>query len=187
MLITPPFLLRDLTCLTRIQVIFWDKISHSLTKKSHKCQEGGAHLRISFGHLLMNFEKPKNQTLKKMKKIAGDIILHMCTKNHNQEVRSEVRQIFLLFWAIFCTFNPLSPNNPESQNLKKMKKKSGDFIILNLCKKNTIIWYMHTQIWSARTDKNCSHFRLFFFFCSFAPLLTPKIKIWKKCKKKTKT
>ena len=87
----------------------------------------------------MNFEKPKNQTLKKMKKIAGDIILHMCTKNHNQEVRSEVRQIFLLFWAIFCTFNPLSPNNPESQNLKKMKKKSGDFIILNLCKKNTII------------------------------------------------
>ena len=28
-------------------------------KKSHMCEEGGAHLRISFWHLLMNFEKPE--------------------------------------------------------------------------------------------------------------------------------
>ena len=27
--------------------------------KNHICEEGGAHLRISFWHLLMNFEKPK--------------------------------------------------------------------------------------------------------------------------------
>ena len=27
-------------------------------KKSHTCEEGRAHLRISFWHLLMNFEKP---------------------------------------------------------------------------------------------------------------------------------
>ena len=173
MLITPPFLLRDITCLTRMQVIFWDKISHSLTKKSHKCQEGGAHLRISFGHLLMNFEKPKNQTLKKMKKIAGDIILHMCTENHNQEVRSEVRQIFLLFWAIFCTFNLLSPNNPESQNFKKMKKTSGDFIILNLCKKK------HNHMIYAYSDMECSHRQKFFsfqafFFLLFCPTTDPK-------------
>ena len=37
----------------------WDKISHSLTNKSHTCEEGGAHLRISSWHLLMNFEKPE--------------------------------------------------------------------------------------------------------------------------------
>ena len=37
----------------------WDKISHSLTKKSDTCEEGGSHLRISFWHLLMNFEKPE--------------------------------------------------------------------------------------------------------------------------------
>ena len=44
----------------------WDKISHSLTKKSHTCEEGGPQLRISFWHLLMNFEKPeKNRLLKK--------------------------------------------------------------------------------------------------------------------------
>ena len=28
-------------------------------KKSHTCGEGRAHLRISFWHLLMNFEKPE--------------------------------------------------------------------------------------------------------------------------------
>ena len=27
--------------------------------KSHKCKEDVAHLRISFWHLLMNFEKPE--------------------------------------------------------------------------------------------------------------------------------
>ena len=45
-------------------------------------RKGGAHLRISFWHLLMNFEKPKkNQYFEKMKKIAGGIIiLQMCTK-----------------------------------------------------------------------------------------------------------
>ena len=30
-----------------------------VNKKSHTCEEGGAHLRISFWHLLMNFEKPE--------------------------------------------------------------------------------------------------------------------------------
>ena len=35
----------------------WDKISHSLTKKSHTCEEDGAHLKIPFWHLLMNFGK----------------------------------------------------------------------------------------------------------------------------------
>ena len=56
-----------------------------MKEKSHTCEEGGAHLIISISHLLMNFEKPKNQNFEKMKKkIAGDIIiLHICTKNHN--------------------------------------------------------------------------------------------------------
>ena len=28
-------------------------------KKSHTCEKGGAQLRISFSHLLTNFEKPE--------------------------------------------------------------------------------------------------------------------------------
>ena len=39
---------------------------------------------------------------------------------------------------------------------------------------------MLTKIWSAPTDIIFCHFRLFF---AFAPLLTLKIKIWKKCKR----
>ena len=37
----------------------WEKTSHSLTKKPHTYEEGGAHLKISFWHLLTNFEKPE--------------------------------------------------------------------------------------------------------------------------------
>ena len=68
-----------------------------------------AHLRIFFWHLLMNFEKlkepefPKDDQKKKKKtthektKKTGDIIiLHMCTKNHNQvqSLRYGVTQCF---------------------------------------------------------------------------------------------
>ena len=62
----------------------WDKISHSFKKKAHTCEEGGAHLKISFWYLSINFEKPTNQTFEKLKKFAEEvIILHMCSKNHN--------------------------------------------------------------------------------------------------------
>ena len=126
MLLTPPFVLRDITSLTRIQVIFWDKISHSLTEKSHICEEGGTHLRISFWHLLMNFGKSKNQTFEKMKKFAGDIILHMCTETHNHRRYNswdmEWDNFFLLFWVISCPFNPLPSNNPENQIFKNEKR-----------------------------------------------------------------
>ena len=44
----------------------WEKI---LKKKSHTCEEGGAHLRISFWHLLMNFKN--KQLLKKQLKCTN--------------------------------------------------------------------------------------------------------------------
>ena len=74
-----------------------------------------------------------------MKKIAGDIvILQLCTKNHNhmkiQFLRYRVRQNFV----IFCHApppRPTPPNNLENHNFEKMKKASGDVIILNLCNK----------------------------------------------------
>ena len=114
----------------------------------------------------------KSKILKKWKKNAGDtIILHFTHVRYSSWDR--VRQNFLSFWAIFC------PLNLENQNFEKMKKVSGDVIILNLCNKNTIKWCRLTQTWSA-TDIIFCHFVPFF---SFTPLLTPKIKIWKKCKK----
>ena len=61
----------------------------------------------------MNFEKnEKIRILKKMKKNAGDIILHMCTKTHDPmlyctwDMAHDKCNCDFSFWAIFCTFNP---------------------------------------------------------------------------------
>ena len=109
----------------------WDNISHSLTKKSHTCEEGGAHLRISFRRLLINFEKPEKSDFRKNDKICWRY--HHFTDEYQkpqlyeaQFLRYEVRQFFLSFWVIF---NPLHPNNPENQNFEEMKKAFGDIII----------------------------------------------------------
>ena len=69
--------------------------------------------------------------------VTGDIILHMCTKNHNYMMYGSLdternRQIFLSFRAIFCPFNPLTICN-NSENKEKML---GDIIILQVCTTN---------------------------------------------------
>ena len=57
----------------------WNKISQSLTKKSHTCEEGGTHLRISFWHLLMNFEKPEKSAFwKNEKKLLEILSFYTC-------------------------------------------------------------------------------------------------------------
>ena len=116
-----------------------------------------------------------------MKKIAGDIIiLHIGTKNHNHMRYSFWDtlwdRIYCHFGSFFFLLNPLPPpNNPENQNLEKMKKASRDVIILNLCNKCMMYAY---------SDMECDRHNFLSFqaiFCSFAPLLTSKIK--KNCKK----
>ena len=92
----------------------------------------------------MNFEKPeklefwKNEK-KKKKCWRYHYFTHVNQKPQSYKVqflRYRVRQNLLLFWAIFCSFTlSPSPNNPENQNFEKMKKASGDAIILNLCNK----------------------------------------------------
>ena len=138
-------------------------------QKSHTCEEGGAHFRISFWHLFMNFEKPKKLELcKNEKNIAGDIILHMCIKNHKHMRYSswdtEWDKLFLSFWAIFCPLTPPSSNNPENQNFEKMKKTSWDVIMLNLCNKK------HDQMMYSYSDMECDRHN-FCHFMSFFALL----------------
>ena len=103
---------------------------------------------------------------KKKKKNAGDsIILHMCTKNHNQVqfLRYGVTQFFLSFRANFC---PLAPpaKTPENQNFEKMKEASGDVIILNLRNKK------YNQMMYAYSDMECDR-HIFCHFRSFSALL----------------
>ena len=131
----------------------------------------------------------KNQTFEKMKTFAGDIIiLHMCTKNHNHMRYSSWDTkwdgIFCHFgpYFAFLTPSPPKPNNLQNQNLKKNEKNIYRCHHFKLVlQKNTIIWFMLTQIWSSCIDIIFLSFQV--IFCFFVPLLTPKIKIWKKCKK----
>ena len=94
----------------------------------------------------------KIRILKKWKRIAGEIIIsHMCTKNHNlMRYSSWGTEWDKLFWDFgpFFTFYipPPPPNNPENQNFQKMKKASGDVIILNSFNKK------HNQIMYAYSD-----------------------------------
>ena len=93
-----------------------------------------------------------------------------------QFLRYGVRQFFFSFWAIFLPFTtpyppPPPPNIPENQIFEKMKKESG--VVIILCNKK------HDQMKYVYSDIECNKHN----FCSFTPLLTPKIKIWRKCEK----
>ena len=163
----------------------WNKQIEILVKKSHTCEEGGPHLWISFCHLLMNFEKPeKSEFWRNGKKKCWRYhdFTHVYQKPQSYEVqflRYRVGQNFFIILDHFLPFtSPLTTQ--KTKILKKWKKASGDVIILNLCNKK------HNHMMYAYSDMECDniifcYFRL--FFCSFTPLLTPKIKIWKKCKK----
>ena len=99
-------------------------------------------------------KNPKHQNFEKMKNITGDIIiLQMCTKNHDHMKYG--------FWdtnwdIFFCHFGPFLPfypsNNLENQNLTKMKKASGDVIILHLCPKD------HDLMMYASWDMECNRY-----------------------------
>ena len=150
--------------------------NHTYVKKVGHTSE------FCFGIYWWTLKNPKNQNFEKMKKNYWRYhhFTHVYQKPQSYEVqflRYRVRQFFLSFWAIFCPL-PALPNNPENQNFEKMKKASGD-IILNLWNKK------HNQMMYAYSDTECNRHNFLSFwgiFCSFTPLLTPKIKIRKKCK-----
>ena len=75
---------------------------------------------------ILHFYPPnslKNQNFEKVKKRPGDIVIsHMFTINDNQMMygswdMEHDRQNFLLFWNVFCPFNPLT-----TQKIKIFKK-----------------------------------------------------------------
>ena len=112
----------------------------------------------SFFVLILPRKTPK--ILKKnWKKIASDIILHMCTKNCNHVRYSSWdtewdRPSFALW----------TPNNPENQNLGKMKKPSGDVVILLICTKN------HDHMMYNSWDMECNRHNFLSFWAIFLPL-----------------
>ena len=75
----------------------------------------------------------------KTHKTHGDIIiLHRCTKNHDDGLycswymASDRCNCYFLFWAILFPLPPPPPppNSPKNKNIKKMMKIPGDITIL---------------------------------------------------------
>ena len=107
--------------------------------------------------------KPENWNFEKMKKTPGDIIiLHKCTKNHNHMlycswdmVRDRCNYYFFIL-GYFLPFYPDTPlNSSKNQTFKKMKKASGDIIILQMCTKNYdhMIYGSWDMVCDRRTDR----------------------------------
>ena len=127
----------------------------------------------------------KNENFKKMNKMPGDvIILHKCTKNYDHtvycswDIAHDRCNCYFVSWAIFCPFSPLSCL--KNENFKKMKKTSGDIIILQKCTKNHD--HMLYCSWDMTCDR-CNYFSFWAIFCPFTPLKVKKLKISKKWKK----
>ena len=113
----------------------WENKEKHLEIILHLCIKnlGEIGLKLAIlGHFLSCYpsKTPKNQNFEKMKKNAGDIILHICTKNHNHMMYDGI----FSFWVIFCPFTSLK--NPKIKILKKWKKPPGDIIIFHVYQKS---------------------------------------------------
>ena len=88
--------------------------SQGVLQKWHTYEEGGVHLRISFRHLLMNFEKPKKSEFwkNKIKKPwRYHHFTHMCQKPQSgtvPEIWSNLNFLCYLgpFFALYCPLTP---------------------------------------------------------------------------------
>ena len=126
---------------------------------------------------------PKNENFSKMKTLRGDlIILHKCTKNYEHmvyyswDIAHNRCNCYFLFWAIFCPFTPLTWL--KNENFKKMKKTSGDIIILQKGTKN------HDHMLYCSWDMACDQYNGYFsFWAIFCPFTAQKTKISQKWKK----
>ena len=94
---------------------------------------------IIFGHsgpffALFPSMDPANQNFQKMQKTSEDIII---LQTQMAVIWCMVPQIWSMwrteFFVIFDGFFPFyTPNNPKNQNIEKLKKKTGDIIILQV-------------------------------------------------------
>ena len=136
---------------------------------------------VILGHVLPFYtpSNPRNQNFEKMKKPSQDIMTyHMCTINdshmmHGSRGMECDQHNFLSFWTVFFPFYP--PNNPKNQNFEKMKKTTGDVIILHKCFKN------HDYMLYCSLDMTCNgcnhYFSFWATFCPFTSRTAQKIKI----------
>ena len=88
-------------------------------QKSHTNKEGGAHLRISSWHLLMNFKNLKNQNFEKWKK--------KCWRYHFSHVyqKPQSYEVHFLRYSVLGHFLPFYPSPPNKKRKPKFWKEEN--------------------------------------------------------------
>ena len=123
---------------------------------------------------------PHSPQIKILKKCKKDLYHHFTQVYHKLQSYAiwflrYARQVFLLSWAIFCPFTPLTAW--KTKNFKKMKKTPGDIIILHKCTKthdHMLYWF-----WDIVCDGYNCYFSFWANFCPFTSLTVQKMKIKK--------
>ena len=126
---------------------------------------------------------PKNQNFEKMKKLPRYIIiLHRCAINDNHmmynswDMKPDGHN-FLSFWTIFCPFTPLT-----TWKIKILKKWKKSLEILSLYTSLPYDNHMMYGYWDMEHGRQ-NFLSFCTIFCTFTPLKTWKIKIFKNWKK----
>ena len=87
---------------------------------------------------LFHSNSSENQNFEKMKKTPRDIIiLHKSIEIHDHVLYcSRGKYGYNCYFSIWVIFLPFYPLTTQKIYIKKMKKTSGDIIILQMCTKN---------------------------------------------------
>ena len=151
-------------------------ICHFQSIRSHTCQEGGAHLRISFWHLLMNFKKPKKSEFwKNKKKKTFYTCVPETTMYKVQFLRYRVRQISCHYESFFALSPPPLTTQKtkilKKKKLKKKKKKKKKKKCLEISSHRCTKAHDHTLYcsWDMVCDGCNCFFSLWAIFCLFTP------------------
>ena len=111
----------------------------------------------------------KNWKFKTMKKRLADIILHKCTKNHDNMLHCSWDMAcvgcnsYFPFWAVFSPFTPLRTQKKINKN---EKKTPGGINIYHKCTKNHDHTLFVPEIWYLTDVIVSFHFGLSFSLLS---------------------
>ena len=114
---------------------------------------------------------PKNQNFEKIKKTPGDIILHLCTTNHDHMMYGswDIKHNRQTFWYFKLFFALLPPWQLGKSKFWKNEKNSWRYCHF---KHENHTWKSY-DVWFLRYGARQSFFSFWIIFCPFTPLPPP--------------
>ena len=179
----------------------WKKIAENIIIL-HMCNKNHNHMKygslryrvrqtkvfVTLSHFLLFYlpNNLENQNFENLKKTPGwqkpqPHITHLWQKPQSYEVRLD--KSFCHFEPFFAILPTSQPGKSKFRKNKKIKKTSGDVIVLHMCTKNKN--HVTYASWDMKLDRQ-NFLSIWNIFCCFAPLTIWKTKIFKKWKKSLK-